>query len=124
MVSVFVGLLALLHLLEPAFIGRLISEYQLSRHGWMMSSAFGSFGVGAMLLAQVIPADLLTRSGRLGRAGLWLVGTALFAAGLFPPVRTRPVVFSRLDASVVTACLLRRELCPARLGISSFSPCP
>lgn len=92
LVAVFVGLLGLLHLLEPTFAGRLISEYQLSRHGWMMSWAFCSFGVGAMLLAQVIPSDLWTRSGRLGRAGLWLVGTALFTAGLFPPVRTRPIV--------------------------------
>jgi hypothetical protein len=45
-----------------------------------------------MLLAQVIPPDLSTRSGRLGRRGLWLIGTAFLAAGLFPPVRARPVV--------------------------------
>ena len=31
--------------------GQLISEYQLTRHGWMMSLAFCSFGVGAMLVA-------------------------------------------------------------------------
>jgi hypothetical protein len=92
LVAAFVGLLGILHFLEPGFnVGHLISEYQLSRHGWMMSVAFCSFGSGAMLLAQVVP-SLSTRSGRLGRGGLWLIGAALFAAGLFPPIRTRPVI--------------------------------
>jgi hypothetical protein len=57
-----------------------------------MSLAFCSFGIGVMLLAQVIPRHRSTRSGRLGRRGLWLIGAALVAAGLFPPIRTRPVV--------------------------------
>lgn len=93
LVATFWGLLAMLHFLEPAFnSGHLISEYQLSRHGWMMSLAFCSLGIGAMLLAQVIPPYLPTRSGRLGRRGLWLIGAALFAAGLFPPIRTTPIV--------------------------------
>jgi Protein of unknown function (DUF998) len=69
-----------------------MSEYQLSRKGWVMSLAFCSFGMGSMLLAQVIPPRLATRSGRLGRRGLWLIGMALFAAGLFPPFPTRSVV--------------------------------
>jgi hypothetical protein len=64
----------------------------LGRHGWMMSLAFCTFGIGAMLLAQVIPSHLSTRSGRLGRRGLWFIGVALFAAGLFPPIPTRPVL--------------------------------
>jgi Protein of unknown function (DUF998) len=93
LVATFLGLLAILHFLEPEFnSGHLISEYQLSSHGWMMSLAFCSFGIGAMLLAQVIPPHLSTRSGRLGPRGLWLIGVALFAAGLFPPIPTRPVV--------------------------------
>jgi hypothetical protein len=58
----------------------------------MMSSAFCSFGIGVLLLAQIIPPHLSTRSGRLGRRGLWLIGAALFAAGLFPPIWTRPIV--------------------------------
>jgi hypothetical protein len=57
-----------------------------------MSVAFCVFGIGAMLLAQIMPPPLSTRSGRLGRQGLWLIGVALFAAGLFPPVPTRPVI--------------------------------
>jgi Protein of unknown function (DUF998) len=89
LVATFLGLLAVLHCLEPEFnSGHLISEYQLGSHGWLMSLGFCSFGIGAMLLAQVIP----TRSGRLGRRGLWLIGVALFAGGLFPPLATRPVV--------------------------------
>jgi Protein of unknown function (DUF998) len=93
LVATFLGLLAILHFCEPKLnSGHLISEYQLSSHGWMMSLAFCSLGIGAMLLAQVIPRHLSTRSGRLGRRGLWLIGSALFAAGLFPPIRTRPIV--------------------------------
>jgi Protein of unknown function (DUF998) len=93
LVATFLGLLATLHFLEPEFnSGHLISEYQLNRKGWVMSLAFCSFGMGSMLLAQVIPPRLATRSGRLGRRGLWLIGMALFAAGLFPPFPTRSVV--------------------------------
>jgi hypothetical protein len=93
LVATFWGLLAMLHVLEPAFnSGHLISEYQLSRHGWMMSLAFCSLGIGAMLLAQVIQRYLATGSGRLGRRGLWLIGAALVAAGLFPPIGTKPVL--------------------------------
>jgi hypothetical protein len=75
LVATFLGLLALLHFLEPEFnSGHLISEYQLGRHGWMMSLAFCSFGIGAMLLAQGLPPHPSTRSGRLGLRGLWLIG--------------------------------------------------
>jgi Protein of unknown function (DUF998) len=93
LVATFVGLLGILHFLEPAYnTGHLISEYQLSNHGWMMSLAFCSFGLGATLLAQLVAPHLSTRSGRLGLRGLWLIGVALFVAGLFPPIPTRPVV--------------------------------
>jgi hypothetical protein len=95
LVATFLGLLAVLHLLEPEFnCGHLISEYQLGSYGWVMSLAFCSFGIGAMLLAQVIPPHLSTRSGQLTPRGLRLIGVALFAAGLFPPIPARPVVAS------------------------------
>ena len=57
-----------------------------------MSLAFCTFGIGAMILAQVIARRLSTRSGPLGPRGLWLIRVALFAAGLFPPIPTRSVV--------------------------------
>jgi hypothetical protein len=50
-----------------------------------MSLAFWSLGIGAMLLAQAIPPHLSAR-------GLWLMGLALVAAGLFPPIATKPIV--------------------------------
>src|SRR5262245_2210289 len=93
LVGTFLGLLATLHVLEPAYnSSRLISEYQLSRHGWMMSLAFCCLGLAAMFEAHLIPGPLSTRSKRFGSRGLWLIGVALFTAGLFPPIQTRPVV--------------------------------
>jgi lipid A 3-O-deacylase len=91
-----------------------------------MSLAFCTFGSGAMLLAQVIPSHLSTRSGRLGRRGLWFIGVALFAAGLFPPIPTRPVLayvhgvsgLVVILASPIVFLLLSRSLShePAWLG--------
>jgi Protein of unknown function (DUF998) len=82
LVAAFVGLLAMLHVLEPQTnSGHLISEYQLTRHGWMMSLAFCSFGTGAVLVAW-------TWRSR----GLALIGLALFTAGLFPPSPTNTIV--------------------------------
>jgi hypothetical protein len=118
-VATFVGFLALLHFIEPEFnSGHLISEYQLSSHGWTMSLAFCSFGVGAILLAQIITPHLSTRSRRLGLRGLWLIGVALFTAGLFPPILTRPVFayvhgvsgLMVILASPVTFLLVRTSL--------------
>jgi hypothetical protein len=41
LVATFMSFLAVLHFLKPALNARhLISEYQLGRHGWMMSLAF------------------------------------------------------------------------------------
>jgi hypothetical protein len=47
-VVVCLSLLAALHFIEPEFdpSKRLISEYELSRYGWVMSLAFFSLGIG------------------------------------------------------------------------------
>jgi MFS family permease len=89
--TLFLGLLVILHFLEPEFNSEhLISEYQLGSHGWIMSLAFCTFGIGVVVLALISHGS--TRNGRLGQRGLWLIGVALFAAGLFPPIPTRLVV--------------------------------
>ena len=93
LVGTFLGLLGTLHVLEPEYnSGHLISEYQLSRHGWMMSLAFWCLSLAAMLEAHRIPRPLQTRSGQFGSGGLWLPDVAFFAAGFFPPIQTRPIV--------------------------------
>src|SRR5262249_2667162 len=48
LVGTFLGLLVTLHVLEPAYnSGHFTREYQLSRHGWMMSLAFCCLGLAA-----------------------------------------------------------------------------
>jgi hypothetical protein len=72
LVATFIGLLAVLHFLKPEFnSGHLISESQLGRFGSMMSLAFWSFGIGAMLLAQVIRTHLSIRSATCGGRPHW-----------------------------------------------------
>jgi hypothetical protein len=92
----FLALLAVLHVLEPEFNrGHLISEYQLGEDGFLMSLAFCLLGAGAVLLALSLGPRLRTRSGRAGCWGLFVVGTAFFTGGVFPPVQV-PVVIGYL----------------------------
>ena len=93
LVATFIGLLTVLHFLEPEFnSGHPISKCQLGRFGWTMPLAFCSFGIGAMLLAQVIRPHLSIRRGQWVPWGVWLIGAALIAAGLCPPIATRPLI--------------------------------
>src|SRR5262245_23292760 len=87
LVATFLSLLGVLHFIEPELnSGHLISEYQLSGHGWMMSLAFCSFGIGVMLLAQIMPPNLSARSGRLGGTS-GLSGWRSSPPGCFRPFR-------------------------------------
>jgi hypothetical protein len=89
----FLALLTVLHFLEPEFnVGHLISEYQLGSYGFLMSLAFCLLGAGALLLAISLGPRLLTQSGRVGRWGLFVIGSAFFTAGVSPPVQTPLIV--------------------------------
>ena len=70
-------LLASLHILNPEFAPswRMISEYALGRHGWLLSLMFLCLGMGPWALAAGIWSQVLTRAGKVG---LWF----LIAAGL------------------------------------------
>jgi hypothetical protein len=92
----FLGLLTVLHVLEPEFnSGHLISEYQLGDYGVLMSLAFCLLGASALLLALSLGPRLRTRGGRVGRWGLLVIGAAFFVAGVFPPVQT-PIIIGYL----------------------------
>jgi hypothetical protein len=85
--AAFVALLFALHFLEPEFnSGHMISEYQLSEHGSLMSLAFFCLGASSLLLLSVLSPTLRSRGARLDRWGLLLIAVAYFCAGAFPPV--------------------------------------
>ena len=81
----FLAILFVLHVLEPEFNPpHLISEYQLSRFGWL-SLAFFCLGAASLALFAAARQEIHTRSGRFGTWGLLLIGVAYFCAGIFPP---------------------------------------
>jgi hypothetical protein len=81
-------ILAALHVLEPEFNPpHLISEYELGRFGWLMSTAFFSMGAASLALAHALRSDLPKGIGRRTLWWLALIGMAYFSAGIF---RTDP----------------------------------
>ena len=93
---VFLILLTLLHGLAPEFnSGHLISEYQLSDYGFLMSLAFCLLGANALLLALALTSRVVRGVERIGWWGLLIIGMAFFIAGIFPPVQA-PVLIGYL----------------------------
>jgi hypothetical protein len=68
----FVALLGLLHVLEPAFDPRwrFVSEYALGRYGWLMSIAFVALAVSLAAGALAVRRDVHDWIGYLGLFGL------------------------------------------------------
>jgi len=65
-------LLSSLHLLSPEFSPswRMISEYAVGRHAWVLSLTFLSWGISSWALVIAIRSQVHTRAGKLG---LWLL---------------------------------------------------
>lgn len=82
-----VALLALagLHVLSPEFDPgrRVVSEYALGRHGWLLSVMFLSWGLGTWSLALAIRSDVSTLSGRIGLVLLVSTGLGEASAAFF-----------------------------------------
>ena len=81
-----IGLLAVVHVLRPELdpARRMVSEYAIGAHGWVMACVFSSLGFGcASLLASLVPH---TRSpvGRIGIAFLAAAAVGLLMAAAFP----------------------------------------
>ena len=83
--TTFLIILSLLHLLKPDFdpSWRMISEYEIGTHGWMMRLAFFCWGCSAFSIVFAIWPACNTSSGKIGRTWLALIAIALFGAGIF-----------------------------------------
>ena len=83
--SVFLILVTLLHFLkrelDPSW--RMISEYEIGRHGWMMRLAFFCWGASVLAATIAIWLSLQTIVCVIGRWGLLVIVIFLFGAGIF-----------------------------------------
>jgi hypothetical membrane protein len=74
-----------LHVLSPEFdpAKRVVSEYALGRHGWLLSVMFLSWGLGTWSLVPAIQADVSTFPGRIGLVLLVFTGLGEALAAFF-----------------------------------------
>ena len=81
----FLGLLFVLHFLEPEFdpSWRMISEYETGPYGWMMRLAFFCWGGSVLALITALWSSLRRLSGAISRGWLLVIGVALIGAGVF-----------------------------------------
>lgn len=88
--SLFLLLLILLHFLkrelDPSW--RMISEYEIGRHGWMMRLAFFSWAASVLSGSITIWSSLQTAGGAIGRWWLLVIVIFLTGAGIF---KTDPI---------------------------------
>ncbi|QKJ18072.1 DUF998 domain-containing protein [Microbacterium hominis] len=93
--GITVGLIALLHVLEPEYdpSWRMISEYSLGRHGWVMRVAFVTMAIG--------PAATCIALWPFG--GAWTLGLVVVAVGAFGAafIDADPIMTSRAEATRV-----------------------
>ncbi len=91
--GLFIILLVTLHFLEPAIdpTWRFLSEYMLTKHGWMMVLAFVSLALSLASIAVVLLSQSRTIPGYIGVALLFIAAIGLTIAGIYP---TDPVTVS------------------------------
>ncbi len=85
-IAAFPALVAVLHAIEPDFdpSWRMLSEYAIGRHGWVMALAFLSLGLGSAALMAVLWSSIRTLGGRIGLGLLALFSASVALAALFP----------------------------------------
>lgn len=81
----FAGLVAVLHALKPEFdpSWRMVSEYEIGRHGWMMRLAFVGLGAACIALFVALRGRVGRRSARVGRLALLAGAAGTVLAGIF-----------------------------------------
>jgi hypothetical protein len=82
--ALFLALIAVLHLLEPRFdpSWRMISEYEIGRHGWITQAAFVAQAISCIALLVTALPQVRTRSGRIGFAFFFAAALGLSIAAL------------------------------------------
>lgn len=92
--ALFLALLALLHLLTPELdpSWRMISEYAIGRHGWVIALAFFALTASYASLALALAPQVKTLGGRLGLALLIIGAAGTAIAGVYPtdPITSGP----------------------------------
>jgi Protein of unknown function (DUF998) len=83
--ALFLVLLAVLHLLKPELdpSWRVISEYALGKHGWIMVLAFLVLAVSLVSLAVALRTQLQSIWGRIGLLLLLISAVGMALAGIF-----------------------------------------
>jgi hypothetical protein len=81
----FLALLATLHVVKPELdpSWRMVSEYAIGRHGWLMIAAFLSISLSLFSTFVVVRPFVETTGGKIGLGFLVAAGAALAAAGVF-----------------------------------------
>jgi hypothetical protein len=83
--ALFVAILAVLHLVKPELAPswRLISEYEIGQHGWLMRVAFFSLALGTAGVAVAVASRLRSVAGYIGLLFVLLAAAGLTIAGVF-----------------------------------------
>jgi hypothetical protein len=83
--SAFLVLLALLHVIKPELdpSWRMVSEYEIGRHGWVMTVAFLCLALGTAAVLPAIRNDVTGRAGRLGLVFLAISAVGMTMGGIF-----------------------------------------
>lgn len=77
--------LAMLHVLSPEFDPgkRMVSEYALGAHGWLLSCMFLLWAIGSWALAAALWQHVTSTSGRIGLVFLVMAGVGEAMAAVF-----------------------------------------
>jgi hypothetical protein len=83
--AAFLVLLAALHFIKPELdpSWRMISEYEIGRHGWVMALAFLSLAFSCVALFVAVRAQIRTRGGKVGLALLLVAAAGMTIAAIF-----------------------------------------
>jgi len=78
----FLAVVAALHVLKSELspTWRMVSEYEIGRHGWLMSSAFLLLAVACVSTARALAPVTANTAGRVGRSALCLTAGGLVLA--------------------------------------------